>query len=236
MAQSLARMHLVELIKNILSEAHSQGSNLVQAIVRVGGLPTITAIVFAETGLLVGFFLPGDSLLFTAGIFCTTSNPTGAQLLNIFTLNIFVVAAAIIGDTVGYWIGAKAGPKIFTREQSLFFNKKHLLRTKAFYERHGGKTIIIARFLPIFRTFAPVVAGVGKMSYRRFVAFNVVGGAGWVLSMTLAGYTLGKMFPGITKRLDAIIVGIVVVSLLPAFISWFMNRRKNSPSSPTLAM
>jgi membrane-associated protein len=227
---------MLDLIKNILSEAHSQGSNLVQAIVRVGGLPTITAIIFAETGLLVGFFLPGDSLLFTAGIFCTKSNPTGVPLLNIVTLNILVVAAAIIGDTVGYWIGAKAGPKIFTREQSLFFNKQHLLRTKAFYERHGGKTIIIARFLPIFRTFAPVVAGVGKMGYRRFVAFNVFGGIGWVLSMTLAGYTLGKIFPGITKRLDMIIVGIVVVSLLPALISWLLNRRKNSPTPPTLAL
>ena len=229
-------MHLTELIKNILSEAHSQGSNLVQAIVRVGGLPTITAIIFAETGLLVGFFLPGDSLLFTAGIFCTSSNPTGVSLLNIVTLNVCAIAAAIIGDTVGYWIGAKAGPKIFTREQSLFFNKKHLLRTKEFYERHGGKTIIIARFLPIFRTFAPVVAGVGKMSYRRFVAFNVFGGLGWVLSMTLAGYTLGTIFPGITKRLDAIIVGIIVVSLMPAIISWWLNRGKNTPSAPTLAM
>jgi membrane-associated protein len=227
---------MLDLIKNILSEAHSQGSNLVQAIVRVGGLPTITAIIFAETGLLVGFFLPGDSLLVTAGVFCTSATPGQAPLLNIVTLNLAVIAAAILGDTVGYWIGAKAGPKIFTREQSLFFNKKHLLRTKAFYERHGGKTIIIARFLPIFRTFAPVVAGVGKMSYRRFVAFNVFGGIGWVVSMTMAGFTLGKIFPGITKRLDAIIVGIVVVSLMPAVISWWLNRRKGTPTTPTLAM
>jgi len=232
---------MLDLIKNILSEAHSQGSNLVQAIVRVGGLPTITAIIFAETGLLVGFFLPGDSLLFTAGIFCTSSTPGGVQLPNlgplpnIVALNVLAMAAAIIGDTVGYWIGAKAGPKIFTREQSLFFNKKHLLRTQAFYERHGGKTIIIARFLPIFRTFAPVVAGVGKMSYRRFIAFNVFGGIGWVGSMTLAGFTLGKTFPGITKRLDMIIVGIVVVSLMPAIISWLLNRKK-TPTTPTLAM
>jgi membrane-associated protein len=229
-------MHVVDLVKNILSEAHSQGSNLVQAMVRVGGLPTVTAIIFAETGLLVGFLLPGDSLLFTAGIFCTSSNPTGAALLNIVTLNFFAMAAAIVGDTVGYWIGAKAGPKIFTREQSLFFSKKHLLRTQAFYERHGGKTIIIARFLPIFRTFAPVVAGVGKMSYRRFVAFNVFGGIGWVFSMTMAGFTLGKIFPNITKRLDMIIVGIVVVSLMPALVSWLLNRRKNSPTAPTLAL
>src|SRR5499427_9194162 len=216
-------MPLGDLIKNILSEAHSQGSNLVQAIVRVGGLPTITAIIFAETGLLVGFFLPGDSLLFTAGIFCTTSNPTGAQLLNIFTLNIFVVAAAIIGDTVGYWIGAKAGPKIFTREQSLLFSRKHLLRTKEFYERHGGKTIIIARFLPFVRTFAPVVAGIGKMNYRRFLSFNVFGGIGWVFSMTMLGFTLGKVYPPITKQIDKVIIVIIFVSLLPGAISYLAN-------------
>jgi len=226
---------MLDLIKNILSEAHSQGSNLVQAIVRVGGLPTITAIIFAETGLLVGFFLPGDSLLFTAGIFCTSSNPTGVALMNIVALNVLAMAAAIIGDTVGYWIGAKAGPKIFTRDQSLFFNKKHLLRTQTFYEHHNNKTIIITHFLPIFHTFAPIIANIGKMSYKRFVAFNVVGGIGWVGSMTLAGFTLGKMFPGITKRLDMIIVGIVVVSLMPAFISWLLNRKK-TPTTPTLAM
>jgi membrane-associated protein len=219
--------HLIDLFHKIYD---------VQGLVRIGGLALIAAVVFAETGLLVGFFLPGDSLLVTAGLYCTSANPQQAPLLNIVTLNLAVIAAAIIGDTVGYWIGAKAGPAIFTREQSLFFSKKHLLRTKEFYERHGGKTIIIARFLPIFRTFAPVVAGVGKMGYRRFVAFNVFGGIGWVLSMTLAGYTLGKIFPGITKRLDMIIVGIVVVSLLPALISWLLNRRKNSPTPPTLAL
>ena len=142
----------------------------VQGLVRIGGLALIAAVVFAETGLLVGFFLPGDSLLVTAGLYCTSANPDQAPLLNIVTLNLAVIAAAIIGDTVGYRIGAKAGPAIFTREKSLLFSKKHLLRTKDFYERHGGKTIIIARFLPFPRTFAPVVAGVGKMSYRRFAA------------------------------------------------------------------
>src|SRR5262245_31644365 len=121
----------------------------VQAIVQIGGLALITMIIFAETGLLVGFFLPGDSLLVTAGIFCTDANPTGKPLLNIFLLNLLVMVAAILGDTLGYWIGAKAGPKIFTRERSLFFSRKHLMRTKEFYERHGGKTIIIARFVPI---------------------------------------------------------------------------------------
>jgi len=223
---------MLDLIKNILSEAHSQGSNLVQAIVRVGGLPTITAIIFAETGLLVGFFLPGDSLLFTAGIFCTSSNPTGVALMNIVALNVLAMAAAIIGDTVGYWIGAKAGPKIFTRDQSLFFNKKHLLRTQAFYERHGGKTIIIARFLPFIRTFAPVVAGIGQMSYRRFLTYNVFGGIGWVFSMTMLGFLLGTIYPPITKQIDKLIIVIIFVSLLPGMISYLLNRKK-TPSNPT---
>ena len=137
--------------------------------------------------------------------------------------------AAIIGDTVGYWIGAKAGPKIFTREKSLLFSRKHLLRTKEFYERHGGKTIIIARFMPIIRTFAPVVAGVGKMSYRRFVSFNVFGGIGWVLSMTLLGFTLGKIYPPITKQIDKVIIVIIVVSLMPGAISYLSTARRSSP-------
>jgi membrane-associated protein len=224
-------MHLLDFVHRILAEAQGQGGNLVQAIVRVGGLATITAIIFAETGLLVGFLLPGDSLLFTAGLYCTSATPEAAPLLNIVWLNVVAMAAAIVGDTVGYWIGAKSGPKIFTREQSLFFSKKHLMRTQAFYERHGGKTIIIARFLPIFRTFAPVVAGVGKMEYRRFVSFNVFGGIGWVLSMTMLGYTLGVAYPPITKHIDQVIIAIILVSLMPGFISFVLNRKKNPPSA-----
>jgi membrane-associated protein len=206
----------------------------VQGLVRIGGLLLIAGVVFAETGLLVGFFLPGDSLLVTAGLYCTSANPSGVALLNIVTLNLLVIVAAIVGDTVGYWIGVKAGPRIFTREQSLFFSRRHLLRTKEFYERHGGKTIIIARFMPFVRTFAPVVAGVGKMSYRRFVSFNVFGGIGWVLSMTLLGYTLGTHFPSITKQIDKVIILIIFVSLLPGMISYLTNRKKN-PTPPTLA-
>jgi membrane-associated protein len=201
----------------------------VQGLVQSGGLALIAAVIFAETGLFVGFFLPGDSLLVTAGIFCTDANPTGKALLNILTLNLVVAAAAIIGDTVGYWIGAKAGPKLFTREKSLFFSRKHLLRTKEFYERHGGKTIIIARFVPIIRTFAPAVAGVGKMSYRRFISFNVFGGIAWSLSMTLLGFTLGKQFPQITKRIDMVIIVIIAVSMLPIVISYLNNRNKKAP-------
>jgi membrane-associated protein len=212
--------HLLDLFHKIYD---------VQRIVQIGGLALITAVIFAETGLFVGFFLPGDSLLVTAGIFCTAANPTGTALLDIVTLNLAVSAAAIIGDTVGYWIGAKAGPKLFNREKSLFFSRRHLLRTKEFYERHGGKTIIIARFVPIIRTFAPAVAGVGKMGYRRFISFNVFGGIAWSLSMTLLGFTLGKNFPQITKRIDMVIMVIIAVSLLPIVISYLSNRKKNVP-------
>jgi len=208
----------------------------VQGLVRWGGLIGLIIIVFAETGLLVGFFLPGDSLLVTAGIFCTSANPTNAPLLNIFWVNVLVSAAAIIGDTVGYWIGAKSGPKLFNREQSLFFSKKHLLRTKEFYERHGGKTIIIARFLPFVRTFAPVVAGIGQMNYRRFLSYNVFGGIGWVFSMTMLGYVLATVYPAITKQIDKLIIVIIFVSLLPGIISYLTNRKKNPPKQPSVVI
>jgi membrane-associated protein len=204
----------------------------VQGIVRWGGLIALTAVIFSETGLLVGFFLPGDSLLVTAGLFCTSATPEQAPLLNIVTLNLAAMLAAVVGDTAGYWIGAKSGPRLFTREQSLFFSRKHLLRTKEFYDRHGGKTIIIARFLPILRTFAPVVAGVGKMNYRRFVSFNIFGGIGWVFSMTMLGFTLGTIYPPITKQIDKVIIVVIFVSLLPGMVSWAMNRKKVKAGTP----
>ena len=200
----------------------------VQGIVRWGGLIALVAIVFSETGLLVGFFLPGDSLLVTAGIFCTSSQEGEAPLLNIVTVNLAVMVAAIVGDTVGYWIGAKSGPRLFTREQSPLFSRKHLLRTKEFYDRHGGKTIIMARFMPFVRTFAPVVAGIGKMDYRRFVSFNV----------TLLGFFMGKIYPPITKKIDIVIIVIIVVSLIPAVVGWLSNRRKErgqKDKEPTVA-
>jgi len=203
----------------------------VQGLVRVGGLAALTAVIFAETGLLVGFFLPGDSLLVTAGLFCTSAAAGDRPLLDIVTLNLAAMAAAILGDTVGYWIGFKSGPRIFTREQSLFFSKKHLLRSKAFYERHGGKTIIIARFLPFLRTFAPIVAGVGQMSYRRFLSYNIFGGIGWVGGMTMLGFSLGKVYPPITKQIDKLIIVIIFVSLIPGAVSYLMNRNKTPPST-----
>jgi membrane-associated protein len=202
----------------------------VEGIVRWGGMLALIVVIFAETGLLVGFFLPGDSLLVTAGIYCNSINAGEAPLLNIVWLNLLVMVAAIAGDTVGYWIGAKSGPKLFTREQSIFFSKKHLLRTKEFYDRHGGKTIIIARFLPFVRTFAPVVAGIGQMNYRRFLSYNVFGGIGWVFSMTMLGFSLGKIYPPITKQIDKLIIVIIFVSLLPGIISYLMNRKKTNPT------
>jgi membrane-associated protein len=188
----------------------------------------LTAIIFAETGLLAGFFLPGDSLLFTAGMLVATGN------LDIILLNALLISAAIIGDTVGYWIGRKAGPKIFTREKSIFFNKDHLLWTKEFYERHGGKTIIIARFLPIARTFAPVVAGVGQMEYRRFVAYNVFGGIGWVVSLTLAGWALGHV-AWVRKNIDLVVLAIIIISGLPVVIEVAKQRRRKRLAKRALA-
>ena len=193
----------------------------VETMVRVGGLSAMTVIVFAETGLMVGFFLPGDSLLVTAGVFAA------AGKLSIVWLNVVLIAAAIAGDTVGYWIGRQAGPALFNRPRSRFFNPAHLRRAHDFYEKHGGKTIILARFMPIVRTFAPVVAGMGRMNYRRFVSFNVFGGALWVLSMTLIGFYLGQ-FAWVRKNIEIVIVIVVFLSILPGIIAFVREKLKNS--------
>ena len=184
----------------------------VQTLVRVGGLAVITAIVFAETGLFVGFFLPGDSLLFTAGALAAQGH------FSIVLLNTLLVVAAIVGDTVGYWFGRKMGPALFKRPKSLFFNPGHLRRAHDFYEKHGGKAIVLARFMPVIRTFAPVVAGMGKMDYGRFLSFNVFGGIGWVLSMTFAGYFLGQV-AFVQRHFEAVILGIIFLSILPGLIA-----------------
>jgi membrane-associated protein len=198
----------------------------VESLVRVGGIAGLTTIVFIETGLLVGFFLPGDSLLVTAGLFAARGD------LDVATLIICLSIAAILGDTLGYNIGARTGPKLFNRPDSLLFNRRHLLATKEFYERHGPFTIVIARFVPIVRTFAPVVAGIGAMTYSRFIAYNVVGGIGWVLSMVLGGYFLGQLIPNIHKNIDKVIVVVIVLSLLPILIKYWRERGKNSSSVP----
>ncbi|MFH0983486.1 MAG: VTT domain-containing protein [Planctomycetota bacterium] len=203
-----------------------------QTLIAWGGIPVMTAIVFAETGLLVGFFLPGDSLLFVAGFL---ASPAGSKILGerslpVFWLIVILSAAAIVGDTVGYWIGNKAGPPIFNRPQSRFFRRDHLIAAHAFYERHGGKTIVLARFMPFIRTFAPVVAGAAAMTYRHFLAYNVFGGVGWVMSITLIGYYLGRI-AWIRDNLEKAVVIVVLLSLSPMFIHYFLHRRRRSAAA-----
>jgi membrane-associated protein len=195
-----------------------------EGLIRWGGYVVLTIIVFTETGLLVGFFLPGDSLLVTAGLLASHG------LLNVYAMGILLSVAAVAGDSVGYAIGRATGPRIFTRENSLFFNKKHLYRAHAFYEKHGGKTIVLARFMPIIRTFAPVVAGVAEMRYRDFIAFNVVGGIAWVWGMLLTGYVLGRYIPGIERHIDLVIVAVIFLSILPGIIGWLRQRRAPTPT------
>lgn len=198
------------------------GHYSLDALIQWGGYVLLVGIVFAETGLLVGCFLPGDSLLITAGLLAAAGH------LNIWWINLLLMAAAIIGDSVGYAIGARLGPRIFTREKSLLFNPKHVLRTRHFYEKYGPKTIVIARFVPIIRTFAPVLAGVGAMQYRRFLAFNVLGGIGWVASMSLAGFALGRAVPNISKYMHVLVITIIVLSCIPIAVEIYRERRKAS--------
>jgi membrane-associated protein len=199
----------------------------VGGLIRWGGYVGLTAIIFAETGLLIGFFLPGDSLLVTAGLLAATTND-----LNVWLLGLLLSVASIIGNTVGYAIGKAAGPRLFSREDSLLFNKKHLYRAHEFYEKHGGKTIIIARFMPIVRTFVPVVAGMAQMGYRRYTIFNVIGGLGWIWSMLLLGYFLGRYIPGIDKHVEKVIILVVFLSLLPGIIGWLKARRAPTNAGP----
>jgi membrane-associated protein len=181
----------------------------------------LVAIVFAETGLLAGFFLPGDSLLVTAGLLATEGGP-----LRIGPLVGLLGAAAIAGDSTGYAIGRFAGPRLFRREDSRFFHRAHVARTQRFYAKYGPKTIVLARFVPIVRTFAPTVAGVGQMHYRTFLLYNVVGGLGWVGSMTLTGYWLGRSIPNLERHLHWVIAIVIVLSLLPLWREWHVSRRQ----------
>jgi membrane-associated protein len=189
----------------------------VPALIEVG-LWTLPAIIFAETGLMVGFFLPGDSLLVVAGLYALKGN------VSIVWLNVVLSAAAISGDAVGYWIGTRAGKALYNRPNSFFFRRDHLLRTHEFYEKHGGQTIVLARFMPIIRTFAPVVAGAAGMTYRRFAVYNIMGGIGWVASMTLTGYFLCAAFPGLIKHIEKVAIVIVFLSILPGLIPYARAR------------
>lgn len=181
-----------------------------EAIIRSAGYLGLFGIVFAESGLLIGFFLPGDSLLFTAGFLASQG------YLHIGLLITLCSVAAIIGDSVGYAFGAKVGPKIFTRPDSLLFHHEHIERAQNFYAKHGKKTLILARFMPIIRTFAPILAGVGKMHYSTFLTYNIIGGIGWASGLSLFGYFLGRMVPSADRYILPIVAAIIVISVAPS--------------------
>jgi len=191
-------------------------------IVKTLGAFGVIVIIFAESGLFFGFFLPGDSLLFTAGLLASQG------YINFWILSVGCVLASIAGDSVGYGFGFKIGPKIFTREDSRFFKKAYIERTKIFYEKHGKKTIILARFIPIVRTFAPILAGVGTMPYKTFLSYNIIGGFGWSLGLLALGYGLGKIVPNIDHYLLPIILVIIIVSMIPNLVEYAKTRRRNS--------
>lgn len=189
------------------------------AIIKAGGYVGIALFVFAESGILLGIFLPGDSLLFAAGLL------SASGFLSIVPLVLFVIIAAILGDSTGYWFGAKMGDALFTRKDSRFFKQEYVTRTQKFFEKYGGRAIILARFVPIVRTIAPVLAGVGSMKYSRFLSYNVLGGALWGAGMISFGYFLGSIIPNSEKYVLPLSLVIVVVSLLPIFINYLRTKR-----------
>ncbi len=194
-------------------------------LIKQAGYLGLFGIVFAESGLLFGFFLPGDSLLFTAG-FLASQTFGGVQIFNVWVLIAVCWVAAVTGDQTGYYIGKKAGRKLFQKENSWLFHKDHLIKAEKFYEQHGGKTIILARFMPVVRTFAPVVAGAANMNYGTFVFYNVIGGTVWVFSMILGGYFLGQLIPDVDKYLLPIIGLIIISSVAPG--AWhFLKEPEN---------
>ncbi|WP_018341439.1 DedA family protein [Cytophaga aurantiaca] len=215
----------MEIIKFLVDWILHIGDKLPLLVSEYGTLVYIILflVIFAETGLVVTPFLPGDSLLFVAGMVVAQGS------LNLWFLIAVLIVAAILGDTVNYHIGKFIGPKIFTDEPKNFFmkllKKEHLEKAQTFYEKHGGKTIIMARFVPIVRTFAPFVAGISKMNYSRFITYNVVGGIVWVAGLTLAGYFLGE-FEIVKKNIEKVIIGLIFISILPIIIEYFRNKNK----------
>jgi membrane-associated protein len=207
-----------------MDQLHQLIANLrdLPALIKWAGYLGLTAIIFAETGLLVGFFLPGDSLLVTAGLLATKG------LFNVYSLGLLLNVAAAAGNSAGYLIGRQTGPRIFTRDDSLLFNKKHVIRAQEFYAKHGRKAVILAQFMPIIRTFSPVVAGVGRMPYRQFVVISVLGTIFWVWSMLFIGYFLGTAIPGLDKHIEILVLVVVFISILPGIISWYRERRKTA--------
>ncbi len=204
----------------------------VEGLIRWGGPLLVCIIVFIETGFFVGFFLPGDSLLVTAGVF------SAAGVISLRWILLPVMLCAIVGDQIGYWIGRAAGAALYRREDSFFFRRSHLLRAHDFYEKYGGKTVILARFIPIIRTFCPPVAGAARMTYSRYLLYDIFGGMFWVGSMILGGYSLGRSIPNIGQRIHYVIAVVVVLSLLPAIISVLRAKRhsQSDPAAPTATL
>ena len=198
-------------------------------LIRSGGAPLICGIVFVETGFFVGFFLPGDSLLITAGIL------SAANVIPLRWLLLPVMLCAIVGDQIGYWIGRSAGAALYKREESFFFRRSHLQRAHDFYEKYGGRAVILARFVPIVRTFCPPVAGAARMPYGRYVAFDIFGGIFWVGTMILGGYTLGRSVPNIGKYIHYVIAVVAILSILPAVIGILKSRKTPPPSASAKA-
>lgn len=192
-------------------------------LARTAGYIGLFLIIFAESGLFFGFFLPGDSLLFTAGFLASQG------YFNIAALVLVLFVAAVLGDSVGYAFGRKVGPRLFTRDDSKLFHRDHIARAQHFYERHGKKAIVLARFVPIVRTFAPIVAGIGSMHYATFLTYNLIGAGLWAVGVTLLGYILGASIPGIDAYLLPIISGIILVSFLPVIIEYLKKRRTPTP-------
>jgi len=212
---------MIQFLKHLLAQLYD-----VRGLVEWGGTFMVCVIVFVETGMFVGFFLPGDSLLVTAGVFAGAGQMKLAWLLSLVTL------CAIAGDQLGYFIGWRAGASLFKREDSRFFKKRHLQRAHQFYETYGGKTIILARFVPIIRTFCPPVAGAARMNYARYLTYDILGGIAWVWSMVLLGYTLGRTVPNIDKHIHYLIALVIVASLLPALYQALRVRRRDSNAPP----
>jgi membrane-associated protein len=218
-------MDLVHALLHRLSDLPS--------LIQWAGYVGLALIIFTETGLFVGFFLPGDSLLVTAGLLTSQGMP-----LSIVGLGALLMLAAIAGDNTNYWIGRLSGPRIFRRDDSLFFKRRHVERAHDFYARYGPKTVFLCRFMPIIRTFAPLVAGVGQMRYRVFLTFSILGGTAWIWSMLCFGYFLGQYVPGVARHIELVVLGVIFVSISPGLIAAWRERRTarvaaTSPTSPS---
>jgi len=221
---------LLEFLQHLLRSAYDPEA--LKELVRTGGAPLVCTIVFIETGLFVGFFLPGDSLLITAGIFAA------ADVIPLKWILLPVMACAIVGDQLGYWIGRTMGPALYKKEDSLLFRRSHLQRAHEFYEKYGGRAVILARFVPIVRTFCPPVSGAAQMPYARYVIFDIIGGITWVCATILGGYFLGRTVPNISQRIHYVILIVAIVSILPAIIGVLRGRQASakpstSATSPT---